>query len=56
MFSELFAGQAVWVLKGNVSLEAVVNFAVDNEKYDRPWIINYKKNSNKNKKTQPTPR
>ena len=42
------------MLKCNVSLEAVVNFAVDNEKYDGPWIINYKKNYNKDKETQPS--
>jgi hypothetical protein len=44
------------VLECNVSLEAVVNFSIHNEKYgaDGPWIINDKKNSNKEKETQPT--
>ena len=54
LLSEFSAGQTEWVLKCNVSLEAVVNFAVDNEKYDGPWIINYKKNYNKDKETQPS--
>lgn len=57
LLSEFSAGQTEWVLKCNVSLEAVVNFAIHNEKYDGdgPWIINYKKkNSNKERETQPT--
>ena len=44
MFSEFSAGQADWVLKCNVSLEAVVNFAVDNEKYDDHGSLTIRRN------------
>ncbi|XP_062208246.1 uncharacterized protein LOC133909715 [Phragmites australis] len=40
-------GQMEWVLKSNISLQAVVeNFPFDNDEYSRPWIVNYKEDVN----------
>ncbi|TVU26186.1 hypothetical protein EJB05_28722, partial [Eragrostis curvula] len=37
-----------WVLKSDISLRAVVeNFPYDDERYSRPWIVNYHKDANK---------